>query len=81
MASATRSITGQTLTGPARPGMLWPPQRIAPPALPYGAHSACFDFCHGPDPCTLRYFPPPCICTTTGPTTPWAGDVSGQAAH
>lgn len=58
---------------------LWPPQNIAPPALPYGAHSSCFTFCPPSPTCGLRYFPPPCICTTEGPPDAWSAPIGGHA--
>lgn len=57
---------------------LWPPQRLAPNALPYGMSSKCFDYCPQTPPCQLRYFPPPCMCTTVGPPAAWTAPLAAQ---
>lgn len=46
-------------------GALWPPFGsigIAPPALPYGVVSRCFEYCPPTPSFALCYFPAPCVC-------------------
>lgn len=56
----------------------WPPftGRIAPNALPYGVTARCWDVCERPSPCTLHYFPSPCMCTTVGPPATWSAPLT-----
>lgn len=46
-------------------------------------HSWCYG-CGGPPPCQLRWFPPPCVCTTAAPAgeteEPGTESASHQAA-
>jgi hypothetical protein len=61
---------------------LWPPQRLAPNALPYGVHAKCFDYCPPVPPCQLHYFPS-CLCTYVAspwPPATWSGEPGATGA-
>ena len=46
--------------------------------MDFAYHSKCYTPCLGPPPCTLNWFPPPCVCTTTEAA---AGGAETQTAH
>jgi len=45
--------------------------------MDFAYHSKCYTPCLGPPPCTLNWFPPPCVCTESAT----AEAAETQAAH